>query len=138
MLARIREGTLLLNSREEYERLLDLYPKKASLHRALADFLVKQGDQPNAIMSYEKASERYLETRRSLQAIVATILAWSIAKPTHEQGRVFHAAIQGSIKSSPEGVVMVYTVDYAIWQVGPDLNVIGAACCKNDIAQVYY
>lgn len=98
MVARIREGTLLLKSREEYERLLDLYPKRASLHRSFADFLAKQGDQPNAIKSYEKASELYLETRRSLQAIVATILAWSIVKPTHEQGRVFHAAVRGSIK----------------------------------------
>lgn len=99
MIARIREGTLLLNNREEYERLLDLYPQKASLHRALADFLARQGDQPNAIKTYEKASELYLETGRSLQAIVATILAWSIVKPTHEQGRVFHAAVQDAIKA---------------------------------------
>ena len=53
MVARIREGTLLLNSREEYESLLELYPQKVSLHRALADFLSKQGDQPDAIETYK-------------------------------------------------------------------------------------
>jgi len=98
MVARIREGTLLLNSREEYEGLLERYPKKASLYRALADLLSKQGDQPDAVKSYERAAEIYLESGRSLQAIVATILAWSLVKPTHEQGRVFHAAVQDAIK----------------------------------------
>ena len=99
MVARISEGTLLLDDREAYERLLAIYPKKASLHRALADFLAKQGIQDDAIAAYEKASELYLETGRSLQAIVATILAWSIVKPTHDQGRVFHAAVQTALKA---------------------------------------
>ena len=98
MVARIREGTLLLNSREEYEGLLERYPQKASLHRALADFLVIQGDQSDAIKNYQQAAELYLGTDRSLQAIVATILSWSLVKPTHKQGRVFHAAIQAAIK----------------------------------------
>jgi hypothetical protein len=98
IVARIREGSLLLNSREEYEGLLERYPQRASLHRALADFLVIQGDESDAIEIYERAAERYLETGRSLQAIVATILSWSLLKPTHEQGRVFHAAIQAASK----------------------------------------
>lgn len=99
MVARISEGTLLLNDREAYERLLALYPGKASLHRALADFLARQGDKADAIQAYEEASELYLQTGRSLQAIVATILAWSIVKPTHDQGRVFHAAVQAALKA---------------------------------------
>lgn len=98
MVARIREGNLLLNSREEYEGLLERYPQRASLYRALADFLVIQGDESDAIKIYQQAAELYLETGRSLQAIVATILSWSLLKPTHEQGRVFHAAIQAAIK----------------------------------------
>ena len=97
VVARIREGTLLLDSREAYERLLERYPQKASLRRAFGDFLAKKGDQPNAIKTYERASKIYLETGRSLQAIVATILAWSITKPTHDQGRVFHTAVQAAI-----------------------------------------
>ena len=99
MVARIREETLLLSSREEYERLLERHPKKASLHRALGDFLAKEGDQPAAVKTYERASELYLETGRSLQAIVATILAWSAVKPTHDQGRIFHAAVQAAKKA---------------------------------------
>lgn len=98
MVARIRQGTLLLNSREEYEDLLARYPQRASLHRALADFLSKQGHQAHAIKAYERAAELYLETSRSLQAMVATILAWSLVKPTHEQGRIFHAAVQAAIQ----------------------------------------
>jgi hypothetical protein len=97
--ARIREGTLLLDSRKEYEDLLERYPQRASLHRALADFLAKQNDQSGAIKAYKQAADLYLETGRSLQAIVATILAWSIAKPTHEQGRLFHAAIQAALSA---------------------------------------
>ena len=54
--ARIREGILLFNNREEYEGLLELYPKKASLYRAFADFLVKQGERSEAIKTYERAS----------------------------------------------------------------------------------
>ena len=99
MVARIREGTLLLNSSEEYEHLLEQYPKIASLRRAYGDFLKQKGDQLNAIQAYERAAELYLETGRSLQAIVATILAWSITKPTHDQGRIFHAAVQAAIKA---------------------------------------
>jgi CRP-like cAMP-binding protein len=99
MVARIRGGTLLLKSREEYERLLERYPQKASLHRVFADFLVRQGDRPSAVRAYDKASQIYLDTGRSLQAIVATILAWSLVKPTHDQGRIFHAAVQAAIKA---------------------------------------
>jgi hypothetical protein len=99
MVARIREGTLLLKSSEEYERLLELYPKRASLRRAYGDFRKQQGDHLNAIQAYEQAAEFFLETGRSLQAIVATILAWSITKPTHDQGRIFHSAVQAAIKA---------------------------------------
>jgi hypothetical protein len=99
MVARVREGTLLLSSSEEYERLLELYPKRASLRRAYGDFLKQQGDHLNAIQAYEQAAEFFLEAGRSLQAIVATILAWSITKPTHDQGRIFHSAIQAAIKA---------------------------------------
>jgi len=141
VVARIREGTLLLDSREAYERLLERYPQKASLRRAFGDFLAKKGDQPNAIKTYERASKIYLETGRSLQAIVATILAWSITKPTHDQGRVFHTAVQAAIKaetplqsffaalSYPELVAvmlrlvrMQYPANYAIKKFGDRAN----------------
>ena len=98
MVARIREGTLFLNSREEYERLLKHDPHRASLHRALADFLSKEGNSSEAVKSYSRAAKIFLETRRSLQAIVSTILSWSLSKPSHEQGRAFHAAVQKAFK----------------------------------------
>lgn len=96
ILARIKEGTIIINEREKFEHLLKLFPEKASLHRAFADFLAKEGARDEAVRVYERSAKMYLDSGRSLQAIVATILAWSINKPTHDQGRVFHAAVQAS------------------------------------------
>ncbi|MBW2612459.1 MAG: PilZ domain-containing protein [Deltaproteobacteria bacterium] len=97
IVARIREDTIIIESRAEFERLIEQSPERASLHRAYADFLLSRGDHPQAVMAYERATTLYLGTGRSLQAIVATILAWSITKPTHDQGRLFHAAVQSAI-----------------------------------------
>jgi len=100
IVARISEGSILIETREEYENLLELFPERASLHRAYGDFLALRKDTENAIKAYNQAADVYIESGRTLQAIVAKILAWSIVKPTHQQGRLFHAAVQGT--TSPE------------------------------------
>jgi len=99
IVARISEGSILIETREEYENLLNLFPERASLHRAYGDFLILQNDPENAIKAYDQAADVYIDSGRTLQAIVAKILAWSIVKPTHQQGRLFHAAVRDAISS---------------------------------------
>ena len=91
---RIVEGSLRLSTAEEYEKLIERFDDNADIHREYADFLVQKKETDAAYHAYNKTADLYVQANKALQAIVAKIRAWSIIKPSHEQGRSFHAAIQ--------------------------------------------
>jgi CRP-like cAMP-binding protein len=102
ILRRIAEGTLALSSKKEYQDLLTLFPDKADIQRAYADFLSQNGESKSAYRYYLSAGDLYIQDGKTFQAIVSKILAWRIVKPTHQEGRSFHAALQaGLLGDSP-------------------------------------
>lgn len=91
---RIIEGSLRLSSIDEFEKLLANYDDNPDIHREYADFLSQRKYVDDAYSAYNKAADLYIQTDKALQAIVAKIRAWSLVKPSHEQGRAFYADIR--------------------------------------------
>ena len=91
---RIVEGSLRLSTTEEFEELIEQFHDNADIHREYADFLVQKKDIAAAYQTYNKTADLFIQVNKPLQAIVAKIRAWSIVKPSHEQGRSFHGAIR--------------------------------------------
>jgi len=98
---RIVEGSLRLSTAEEFEKLIEQFHDNADIYREYADFLVQNKETDAAYQAYSKTADLYIQANKALQAIVAQIRAWSIVKPTHEQGRSFHAAIRKTAPSEP-------------------------------------
>jgi hypothetical protein len=94
IIQRIVEGSLRLSAAEEFEKLIEQFRDNADIHREYADFLVQKKETQAAYREYNKTADLFIQSSKALQAIVAKIRAWSIVKPTHEQGRSFHTAIR--------------------------------------------
>lgn len=90
---RIIDGTLRIDSIKEFDEILEIYPNDPQLYRKYADLLMKEQRQDEAIAAYERAAQLFVQEGMNLQAIVAMILHWSKKKPTHDQGRRFHALL---------------------------------------------
>ncbi len=98
ILSRLADGSLSLTSEKEYQDLMSLFPDKGEISRAYGDFLSESEKKNDAFQSYTHAAQIFLGEGKTFQAIVSKILAWSIFKPTHAEGRAFHSALRTSIK----------------------------------------
>ena len=98
ILNRIADGSLSLTSEKEYQDLMSLFPDKGDIYRAYGDFLSERKKKNDAFQSYTRATQNFLGEYKTFQAIVSKILAWSIFKPTHAEGRSFHSALRSGIK----------------------------------------
>jgi len=98
ILNRINNGSLKLTRDEEFQQLKDLFPDRGEISRAYADFLLVQGKKEKAYNTFTHAANLFLKGGLTFQAIVSTMLAWRIGKPTHAVGRAFHTSLQNSIR----------------------------------------
>ena len=83
-----------IQSVAEFETLLEVFPEDPDLYRKFGDLLSAKKQPEAALLAYNKAAELYLNTGMVLQSIVAKILEWSIVKPSHREGRDYHARIR--------------------------------------------
>ncbi len=98
ILDRINDRSLSLTSDLEFQQLKDLFPDRGEISRAYADFLLEQNQKEKAYRSYTYAADLFLRNGKTFQAIVSTMLAWRIGKPTHGVGHAFHTSLQNSIR----------------------------------------
>jgi hypothetical protein len=89
VMQRILDGSLAVDSPEEFREILEIYPEDAFLYRKYADLLLKRHHLPEAARAFDKTARLFVGQGMNLQAIVAKILQWGIEKPTHEQGQQF-------------------------------------------------
>lgn len=89
---RIIDGSITIDSVEEFENLLKAFPNNPRLHRVFADRLLEE-KSINASEEYKTSARLFIEAGMPLQAITCKIFEWRIIKPSKEQGLAFHSAL---------------------------------------------
>lgn len=87
--AQIIDGSIKIDSRAEFENVLQLFPNDPALLRAYADLLAAQKETQIAADSYGESADLFIESGMILQAIVAKSLAWKI-QPPDDPGLIRH------------------------------------------------
>jgi CRP-like cAMP-binding protein len=93
---RIIDGSVTIESVDEFENIIRIFPDDPGIYRAFADLLAHEKSSEAAANAYRKASRLFVDLGMMLQALVAKILEWRIARPSHKEGRAFHAALCGA------------------------------------------
>ncbi|MEJ2656844.1 MAG: cyclic nucleotide-binding domain-containing protein [Desulfobacterales bacterium] len=89
---RIIEGSITIDSIEEFENLIKAFPNDPRLHRVFADRLIEEKSL-NAADEYKKSAGLFIEAGMPLQAVASKIFQWRIAKPLREEGLAFYEAL---------------------------------------------
>lgn len=93
ILQRVLDGTLTIDSTDEFKDILTVFPNDPLLHRKYADLLMGKSQLDIAIDAYARAADLFIDNEMNLQAIVAKILQWTLQKPDHLQGAAFQARL---------------------------------------------
>ena len=101
--AQIVDGTIQIESIEEFENILKLFPDDPELQRVYSDLLLKRQMPEAAAQSYAKAAKLFIESGMMLQAIVAKSLQWKISTPSDlNEARYFLSVLKkGSYQQMP-------------------------------------
>ena len=89
---RIIDGSITIDSVEEFEDLLKAFPNDPRLHRVFADRLLEE-KSINAAEAYKTSAKLFIDTGMPLQAIACKIFEWRIIKPSKEDGLALHSAL---------------------------------------------
>ena len=89
---RLIDGSITIDSIEEFKDLLKAFPKDPRLHRVFADRLSEE-KSINAAEEYKTSAKLFIEAGMPLQAITCKNYEWRIIKPSKEDGLAFHSAI---------------------------------------------
>jgi len=89
----IANGSIRINSTEEFERLLKLFPSDPMLIKAYADLLSKQNFLDSALKLYRKAALLFIDSGSMIDAVVSKIRQWKISKPTYQDARLFFSVL---------------------------------------------
>ena len=89
---RIIDGSITIDTIEEFEDLLKVYPHHAALHRAFADMLLEK-KSTRAVEEYAISANLFLKAGLPLQAITCKLFAWRVIKPSKEEVSSFHSSL---------------------------------------------
>jgi hypothetical protein len=90
---RVLDGTLTIDSVDEFKDIIEIFPDDPLLYRKFADLLVEKSQLDEAVMAYNRAATLFIDHEMNLQAVVAKILQWTIQKPNHSKGAAFQAKL---------------------------------------------
>ena len=97
---RIIDGSITIDSIEEFKDLLKAFPKDPRLHRVFADRLSEE-KSINAAEEYKRSAKLFIEAGMPLQAITCKIFEWRIINPSKEDELAFHSALS---KCNPQNL----------------------------------
>ena len=100
--AQIIDGSIKINSKSEFENVLQLFPNDPALLRAYADLLATQKEARIAADAYGESADLFIDSGMILQAIVAKSLAWKI-QPPEDPGLIRHF-FTASMKNGHRGI----------------------------------
>ena len=93
--AQIVDGSIKIDSIEEFDNILKLFPDDPELQRVYSDLLVKKKMSEAAAQSYGKAAKRFIDSGMMLQAIVSKSLQWKITPPADlNEARYFFSELK--------------------------------------------
>jgi CRP-like cAMP-binding protein len=92
VVSRIIDGSITIDSVEEFEDLLKAFPNDPRLHRVFADRLLEE-KSIHAVEEYKTSAKLFIEADMPLQAITCKIFEWRIIRPSKEEGVAFHSAL---------------------------------------------
>ncbi len=82
IIAQIVDGSIKIDSIEEFRSILEIFPEDPELQRKYSDLLAQKNETDTAAESYGKAADLFIDSGRMLQAIAAKSLGWKIAPPS--------------------------------------------------------
>ncbi len=97
---RIIDGSITIDSVEEFEDLLKAFPNDPRLHRVFADRLLEV-KSIKATEEYKTSAKLFIDAGMPLQAIACKIFEWRIIKPSKEDGLALHSAL---CKCNPQNI----------------------------------
>lgn len=98
----IIDGSVRIDSIEDFENILKLFPNDPALYRASADLLARQKSFDGAANAYGIAAKLFIDSGMTLQAIVSKILEWRIVEPSHREAKAFYSALrEGRSQGTP-------------------------------------
>jgi CRP-like cAMP-binding protein len=89
---RIIDGSISIDSIEEFKDLLKAFPNDPRLRRVFADRLSEE-KSINAADEYKTSAKLFIKAGMPLQAITCKIFEWQIIKPSKEDESAFHSAL---------------------------------------------
>jgi CRP-like cAMP-binding protein len=89
---RIIDGSISIDSIQEFKDLLKAFPNDPRLRRVFADRLSEE-KSINAADEYRTSTKLFIKAGMPLQAITCKILEWQIIKPSKEDELAFHSAL---------------------------------------------
>ena len=98
----IVDGSITINSIDEFKSILRILPSDPALHRGYADLLARKKSHSAAVRSYSRAATLNIEAGMMLQAIICKILEWRLKKPKRQRVRRFYNTLSsGNYHQAP-------------------------------------
>jgi CRP-like cAMP-binding protein len=98
----IVDGSITINSIEEFNSILKIFPNDPALQKAYSNLLNQKKQSEEAVKSYDKAAQLFIEAGKILQAIDSKMLQWKIKPPTPQEAQLFYSVLRkGSYYESP-------------------------------------
>jgi CRP-like cAMP-binding protein len=97
----IADGSLTIDSSEEFEALLKKFPDHRFLVKAFADFLASRESFAQAAQYYRKAAELFARGGVILYAVFSKVMEWHVAGSSRRECRDLYTAIREVHSETP-------------------------------------
>lgn len=97
----ITDGSLTIDSSEEFEALLNKFPDHHFLVKAFADFLAGRESFAQAAQYYRKAAELFARGGVILYAVFSKVMEWHVAGSSRRECRDLYTAIREVRSETP-------------------------------------
>ena len=111
ILSNIIDGSVAIDTVEEFNKLIKAFPTDPWLYRFLGDLLKREKSFYSAADAYKTAAELFIQANMTLQALVSKIYEWRILEPTDDEAQAFYSSLResGSKKSGVQNFLIKLT-----------------------------
>lgn len=107
IIKRIIDGSITVDSVDEFESMLKIFPESPELRRLFSDLLVEREKKEEAIRSYRQAAEMFMNAGSMLQAIIAEMMVWRFDKSdTKAMKRFYNQLLEKNRRDSPVAIFL--------------------------------